>query len=43
MNEEFQKELSKDNVLILQVDFAMDYNTQHVRESHFVFHGGIYR
>ena len=28
MNEEFQ-DLSKENILILQVDFAMDYNTQH--------------
>ena len=29
MSNEFQKDLSKENLLVLQVDFAMDYNTQH--------------
>ena len=29
MSNEFQDDLSKENVVIFQVDFAMDYNTQH--------------
>ena len=28
MSDEFQDDLSKENVILFQVDFAMDFNTQ---------------